>query len=205
MFIRQVPILHTVCKQTHFSRATVLPKQDSYTMWTAFMTICVILYLGVPQNLWLDQAKAFLSTHFTTLATVFGFKIFPIAVEAHWSLIAERYHDPLRLIVNKLIFDHPAAPLNLVVDYANLALSHTVGLEGFKPGILAFGGQPRLTIGIYEAIVVGLRAKLTMNTATPNAIVADITPGDEVLASVRKSAGMDHTPFSTVMVDYPLY
>lgn len=211
MFIRQVPILHAVCKQTHFSRAAVLPKQDSYTMWTTFMTIWVIPYLGVPHNLWVDQAKAFLSTQFTTLANVLGCNIVPIAVEAHWSLIAERYHDPLRRIVNKLILDHPTAPLNLIVDYANLAMSHTVGPEGFTPAILAFGAQPRLPIGNYEqqpqsslnrmdlmttarreyeAIVAGLRAKRAMNTATPNEIVADISPGDEVLV-YREKKGWD--------------
>lgn len=211
MFIRQVPILHAVCKQTHFSRATVIPKQDSFTIWTAFMTMWVIPYLGVPYNLWVDQAKAFLSTQFTTLANVLGCNIVPIAVEAHWSLIAERYHDPLRRIVNKLIIDHPAAPLSLIVDYANLAMSHTVGPEGFTPAILAFGAQPRLPLGNYEqqpqsslnrmdlmttarreyeAIVSSLRVKRAINTSAPNEEVVDISPGNEVLV-YREKKGWD--------------
>jgi hypothetical protein len=61
MFIRGQPILHAVCRQTHFSRAAPLLKQDSYTLWEAFMSIRVLPYLGVPYNLWVDQAKSFLS------------------------------------------------------------------------------------------------------------------------------------------------
>lgn len=150
MIIGQVLILHAVCKQTHFSRAVILPKQDSYTIWTAFMSFWVIPHLGISHYLWADQAKAFLSVQFATLENALGCGIIPIAVEAHLSLIAEWYHDPLRPIANKLIVEHSAAPLQLIIDYVNLAMSHTVGPEGFLPAILAFGAQPRLPIENYE-------------------------------------------------------
>lgn len=149
-FILSQPILHVVCRQTHFSRAAPLPRQDSYTLWMTFMKLWVIPYLGAPYNLWVDQAKSFLSVQFKTLANSLGCNLVPIAVEAHWSLIAERYHDPIRRITRKLVLDHPAAPLDLIVDYANLAMSHTIGPEGFTPAILAFGAQPRLPIGDYD-------------------------------------------------------
>ena len=146
-------------------------------------------YLGVPFNLWVDQAKAFLSTQFTALANSLGCNLIPIAVEAHWSLIAERCHDPLRRIANKLIIDHPSALLSLIIDYANLAMSHTIGPEGFTPAILAFGAQPRLPVGNYnqmpqtcvnrmdlmqvarkeyESIVSTLRLRRALHSATPN-------------------------------------
>lgn len=70
MFNRHVSILHAVCRQMYFSRATVPTKQDSFTVWTAFMNMLVIPYLRVPYNLWFDQATAFLSTQLTTLANV---------------------------------------------------------------------------------------------------------------------------------------
>lgn len=54
------------------------------------MTIWVISHLGVPHNLCVDQAKAFLSTQFTTLASVLGCYIVPVAVESLWSLIDNR-------------------------------------------------------------------------------------------------------------------
>lgn len=123
MFIRNQPILHAVRRQTPFSRATPLSAQDSFTIWETFIKILVLPYLDVPYNLWMDQSKLFLSVQFKTLASSLGCNHVPIAVEAHWSLITERCHDPLRRISNKLIVEHPAAPLQLLLDYANLAMS----------------------------------------------------------------------------------
>lgn len=211
MFIRSQPVLHAVCRRTHFSRATPLPKQDSYTIWESFMRIWVTPYLGVPYNLWVDQAKAFLSVQFKTLAASLGCNLVPIAAESHWPLIAKRYHDPLRRIAKKLSIDHPSAPLHLIIDYSNLAMSHTVGPEGFTPAILAFGAQPRLPIGQYdqmpqtsinrmdlmtaarreyEALVAALRTRRAMHTASPNEAALDVSPGDEVLV-YREKTGWD--------------
>lgn len=152
IFIQKIPILHVVCRQTHFSRSFPLPGQDSFILWSSFMTIWVIHYLGLPYNSWVDQAKSFLSAHFNALANSLGCNIILIAVDAHWSLIAERYYDHLRRIVDKLIVGHPTAPLSLIVDYANLAMSLTVGIEGLAPTILAFGAQPRLPVGNYKQL-----------------------------------------------------
>lgn len=115
-----------------------------------FVKIRVLPYLGVSYNLWVDQAKSFLCVQFKTLANSLGCNLISIAVEAHWSLIAERHHDPLRRITRKLILDHSAAPFDLVVDNGNLAMSHTIGPEGFTPAILAFDAQPRLPVVIYD-------------------------------------------------------
>lgn len=150
MFVSKTPFLHIVCRQTHFSRAVCLIAQDSKTLWETFLKAWVAPCLGVPYHLWVDQAKAFLSKQFKYLASSLGCNLIPIAVEAHWSLIAERYHAPLRRIIEKCTIDHPGAPLELVVDYANMAMSHTIGPEGFNPVTSAFGAQPRLPIGQYE-------------------------------------------------------
>lgn len=147
MYIDKNPILHVVCRQTHFSRAAILYKQDSYTIWQTFITIWATPYFGVPYNLWVDQAKAFLSVQFSTLANSLECNLVKIAVEAHWPLMTERYHDPLRRITKKLMLDHPHAPLSLILDYENLVMSHTTGPEGFTPAILAFDAQPRLPLG----------------------------------------------------------
>ena len=49
MFIDKNPILHIVCRQTHFSRAALLPKQDSYTIWQMFMT-CLLYTSPSPRD-----------------------------------------------------------------------------------------------------------------------------------------------------------
>lgn len=95
----------------------------------------------------------------------------------------------------------------LIIDYSNLAMSHTIGPEGFNPAILAFGVNPRLSIGNwdqmtqtvanwmhlmskarreYEAIVSQLRLRRATTYATLNEAVLDITPGNEVLVFREK-------------------
>lgn len=100
-----------------------------------------------PFNLLVDKVKVFLSAHLNSLANSLGCNLIPIAVEAHLSLIAERYDDPLKIIVDKLMIDNPTALLSLIVDYANLPMSYTVGPEGFTPAIIAFESQPWLPVG----------------------------------------------------------
>lgn len=211
MFEEGKPILHAVCRQTHFSRATVYERQTSKALYEAFMRIWAIPYLGVPTNVWVDQAKAFLSKEFKTYLESLGCKVIAIGVEAHWSLIAERYHDPLRRIIQKLRSDHPHAPLDLIIDYSNLAMSHTVGPEGFTPAILTFRAQPCLPIGKYEqmpqsvlnrmdlmtlarreyeAIVAKLRIRKTLQVTPPNESSYSLKSGDEVLV-YRKKNGWD--------------
>lgn len=208
MFIRKIPILHVVCRQRHLFWACVLLAQDSHFFWSSFMSIWVVPYLGVPFNLWVDQAKAFLSTQFTALDNYLGCNLISRAVEAHWSLLAERYHDPLRRIGNELIIDHPSAPLSLIIDYSNLALSQTTGSEGFTPAILTFGAQPSLTVGNnnqmpqtcanimdlmqvarkeYEAILSTLHLRRALHSATPNDDFFNFYPGDEVWVYSEKT------------------
>lgn len=143
-----------------------------------------------------------MSDQFKTFASSLGCNLVLIAVEAHWSLIAERYRGSLRRIAQKLVVDHPAAPLAVIADYANLAMSHRVEIEGCTPAILAFGAQPRLPIGQYEqqpqsvvnrmdllstarreyeSIVAQLRICKALNSAPPNESIVELTPEDEVL------------------------
>lgn len=70
-------------------------------------------------------------------------------MEADWLIIAERHHESMRKIANKLTVDHLSALLHLNVEYAELAVSNTFGPEGFKTAILAFGAQPLLSVGEY--------------------------------------------------------
>lgn len=150
MYIQIHPVLHVFCKQTHFSRAALLFKLDSFTLKTTLMQTWVIAYTSVPFNLWFDKAKSFLSVQFTSLVNALEFNLVPVSVEADWSLIAKQYYDLLRRITQKLRVEHPTPPLSLITDYSNLAMSHTFGPEGFTPAIRAFGTHPRLLISNYE-------------------------------------------------------
>lgn len=165
------------------------------------MTIWVVLSVGAIYNLWVDQAKACHSTQFKSLANMLAYNLIPIDVELHWSLIAERCHDPLRRIANELFTGHPHAPLSLIIDHANLAVSHTRSPEVFTTAILAFGTQLCLPVGNfyqqpqpvtnrmdlmsikrtkYAAIVSALRVCKALRSATPKETVRDITSRKEV-------------------------
>lgn len=202
-----IPILHAVCKHTHLSRAAVLPKQDGRTIWETFMQIWVCPYLGAPRNIWVDQAKQFIYGLFVILCNSLGSKIKPVYVEAHWSLVVERYHEPLRRVVRKLKTDRPSVPLHILVDYANIVISHTMGPEGFTPALLAFGAEPRIPIPNlsqvpvsvnqrmavaeiarreYENIVAKMRVQKAMSSPTPNERFLMINPGENVLAYREK-------------------
>lgn len=87
---------------------------------------------------------------FSALYNLLGCNRIPITVKSHGSLIAERFHDPLRRITQKLRVDHPHAPLSLISDHTSLAMSHKLRPEGCTPAILIFGPQFRLPIGNYE-------------------------------------------------------
>lgn len=180
-------------------------------------------YLGVPFNLWVYQAKSFLSNQFTTLVNILGCNLIPISVEAHWSPIAERHNESLRRISQKLMLENRAAPLALILDYSNLSMSHTVGSEGFTRAILEFGAQLLLPIRNctmlpqtavnrmdlmttsrreYEGVVAALRVLRALHAATPNDTFRELTPGDEVLTTEMGKDGMVHTLCCIMMVDY---
>lgn len=102
MYIDNHATLQIVCKQSHFSCAILLSKLDLITLWSAYMQTWVIPYLGVLYKYWVDQAKLFLSVRFTAISNALWYNFLLIAFESHWSLIAERYHAPLRRLTRKL-------------------------------------------------------------------------------------------------------
>ncbi len=89
-----------------------------------------------------------------------GSNIVPAAVEAHCSLIVERYHGPLRRVLLKLRVDCPDLPLDVLVDNANLVISHTMGPECFAPALLAFDAEPRLPTGDLAQVPVSVAQRM---------------------------------------------
>lgn len=125
-------------------------------------------------------------------------------MEAHWS---ERYHGPLRRISKKLLMNYPLAPLSLILDYAILAVLHTMRPEGSTLAILAFETQPRIPIGNYdqqpqtvanrmdlmqisrreyETIVARLLIRRALYSAPPNRTSFEFTPRSAVLVYREK-------------------
>lgn len=74
----------------------------------------------------------------------------PIAAQIHFALITERYHDPLRCVLNKLITYHPTAMLHFILHFTSLPMSHIVGPEAYRTAIFALEVQPGLRVCNYE-------------------------------------------------------
>ncbi len=106
--------------------------------------------------MWADRAKKFIYGIFVLNSNSLGSNIVPVAVEAHCSLIVERYHGPLRRVLLKLRVDCPDLPLAVLVDNADLVISHTMGPEVFAPAILVFDAEPRLPIGDLAQVPVSV-------------------------------------------------
>lgn len=166
------------------------------------MTIYIISYFGVPYNLWVDEAKVFLSLQSIAFLRTPGCALVPNTAEAHQPLIAEPNYQASRTVVNKPIVDHAAASLSLSVDYAISPMAHLAEPEGFTPAILACGAQLCLLVGDqdqqpqtvtnsiylmsiarreYESIVAQRRVRRALHTAPPNKTAFAPTPRDGCL------------------------
>lgn len=202
MFIDKRAVLHIVCKQTCFSRAAFLLSQTSIELWNTLMRVWILPYLGPPYTIWVDQAKAFLSKEFKSMTETLGCTLKPVATEAHWSLIVERHHGPLRQVYNRLRIDYPHVDMQVLLDYSTMTINNTAGPENFSPALLAFGAQPRLPIGDhhqapqtvrerfdiamkaraeYEVIVTRKRLQRASSSFPPNERFLNCIPGDDLL------------------------
>lgn len=88
-------------------------------------------------------SKLYLSVQFTALFNAPGFNLIAMTVEAHWSLIVNRYYNPLHWIFQELLLKHSQALLSLIFAFGNLSVCHTAGSE-------VFGAEPRPAFRNYE-------------------------------------------------------
>lgn len=134
----------------HLSRACILTCQNSQTLWEAFMKIWVLLYPGTPFELWMDQAKEKLSTYFKAVITALGGYLVPVSIGHDDLNLSSITMIPLLHIRKRLRCSFPNVVLDVLLDYANIALSHTIRREGPTPAILALKPQLFLPIKNYE-------------------------------------------------------
>lgn len=119
-----------------FCQAAAVPKQNSYTILTVFMSTWVNPYFGAPHTPLVDQEETFSSVQLTTLVNTLGCNVILILVEAYWSLITERNQNSFGRIANERIADHPATPLQLITNYASQVMLITIDPKGSNPPYL---------------------------------------------------------------------
>lgn len=126
MLIKNHAILHNVCLHIRYSRASLLPKQDFYSIKLNGMQVQELAHLIVPYNLQVDRGKDVLSTQLVVLSNSVVRTLITIAVKAYWSINGENSDDSLGCRKRSFIVNHPHASLALVIDYANLLISHSM-------------------------------------------------------------------------------
>ena len=138
--IRSHTVLHVVDLSKNLSAARFLRGDSVADVWSASIQCWASVYNGFPDIIKADQGSVFTATEFETYCTSQGIKIKLFGVESHNSLGAgERYHDPIRRIFDKILFDHPSIDPPIALSVAVKAMNDTMNSNGLVPSLLVFG------------------------------------------------------------------
>ena len=116
------------------------------TIWNALIKCWTSIYTGLPNRIIVDQGSNFGESSIR-LAALDGIKVERTGIEAHNGLsICERYHEPIRTTVRKILLNFPKAEFELTLALAVKALNDKAGPDGLVPSALLFGEFPRLEL-----------------------------------------------------------
>ena len=111
-----------------------------------------------------------------------GVKIELSGVESHNSLSAgEKYHDPLRRIYEKILFDNPSMKPDFILSTAVKAMNDTMNCDGLVPSLLVFGVLPRFP---------SFRTALPNQTERMRALSAARTEMETITSELRLSKAL---------------
>ena len=101
------------------------------------------MYTGQTIRIIVDQGSNF-GPSFIRMASINGISTERTGIEAHNGMsIVERYHEPIRTVVRKLMIEHPKADFELGLALSVKALNYTAVPDGLVPSALVFGEYPR--------------------------------------------------------------
>ena len=144
MVIDGNPVLHIVDEATRFSAASYLPNSSTETVWKTILKCWATIYTGLPNRILTDQGTQF-QGRFVDLARAADVDVSSTGIEAHSSLgLCERYHEPLRTTVRKIMVSFPSTEKELALACAVKAMNDTLGPEGLVPSALVFGEYPQI-------------------------------------------------------------
>lgn len=209
MSLQGMSVLHAVDKDTKFSAACFLERENTEEIWESFMRIWVSPYIGYPDEVSTDQGPQFRATEWKNLLQAAGIKENSSGVESHNALgVGERYHAYLRRVYNKVRAENPTLTTNNALQLAVKATNDTAGPSGLVPTLLVFGVLPRLPLlpkdlpdnlerlkamhgARKEMAKISNHSKLVTATSSnvPAAADRDFLVGDEVLMFREKPVG----------------
>lgn len=145
MFIRVKPVIHKVYEATYFSAAAFLRSQTAKEVWKAIQNIWVLVYMGPPDYLVVDQGSNYISSELKLNAEAEGVRIDEAPIEIPGAVgTVERYNAPLRSGYERI---RAYAKDNTIdqecLKMAVFDVNATVGPEGLCPILLFFVEIPR--------------------------------------------------------------
>jgi hypothetical protein len=204
-WIRGAAILQVVDIATRFTAATYLDKygasfgQSVDGIWAAFLDCWITMYTGYPNPLHTDVGSIFASPRWKQLAEAAGIQLQISGVESHNSIgVGETLFATLRRIYNKVAFDFPNAPPQLILKCAVKAMNDTIGENGLFP---ALHQQERMRIlqvaqAEMNSIVAERRIVQGLKSAVPAADDRVYQVGEEVLVYREKEKDLGRALYS---------
>ena len=105
--------------QTNFCAARFLNGESLDEVRSTFLHCWASIYTGYPDVIKADQGSIFTTPRFEDLTSNTGIKLELSDIEHHNGLSAgEKYHDPLRRIFSKILFDYSDADKDLAISLA---------------------------------------------------------------------------------------
>ena len=141
--------LHVICKGTRFSATAFLPSKRAEVVWETFLRIWILVYLGSPCVLTVDQGTEVTAALFRRNCRAMGIQLIFAPIESHSSIgIVERFHSPIRHVFQKIQQGPDKdATKELRLALATKAVNDTIGIHGYVPTILVYGALPSIVLG----------------------------------------------------------
>eukprot|EP00171_Calliarthron_tuberculosum_P005221 IDg5221t1 len=142
---KKKPVLHIVDAGTKFQAAAFLKNSSTQCIWTTFMHIWSLMYIGFPESMLTDEGSVFTSDIWKYTCEVHDIQLIHTGTESHNSMGAgETYHAILRRIYNKVRMEFKGIEAESALLMSVKAINDTVGPHGLCPSLLVFGILPRL-------------------------------------------------------------
>jgi len=144
--------LHIVDVGSRFSKAVAIPNKETATVTRAMLAGWPVHH-GAPRAILADLGAEFDSALFRSMTGRFNVVALSTAVQAHHSNgIVERHNQTLKAMVRRLRRDHPAAPLQELLDLACRARKKMSIHNGASPFQLMCGSAPRLPAALTDSL-----------------------------------------------------
>ena len=148
MYIDGSPVLHVIDERTRFKAARWLRNLSARQTWDTLRSCWVDTYVGLPDFIFHDAGKNFVSKEFRQHAGAMAIATRSVPVEAHWSIgIVERAHPILRRAYHVIMEElkDEGISKDSMLQLAVKAVNDTAGPDGLVPTLLVFGAYPRMT------------------------------------------------------------